>query len=376
MTGLRHRASIRVAPLLAFMCIAALAVSACGDDDDGGAESPTAAASPTSARTVSSSTPGAAATPTAASAAGTTPVTSPVATSVAPSSAPALCDLSIPDASPGVVASPDLLEISGLAASRTQDVIWAHNDSGDTARVFAVGLDGAALATYTVSGAEAVDWEDMAIGPGPEDGLTYLYLGDIGDNAAARAEIVVYRAPEPTVDPAASSLTVEGEAIALTYPDGAHDAETLLLDPETGDLFIVTKDISGGPSGVYRASAASLAAPPVTLESAGVINFAALEPRREIPTGSPALPSGLPRIPTGGDISPDGSSIAIRTYGTVWIWQRAPGTTIGAAFANLPCEGPSAIEQQGEAIAFDAEGRGYVTASEGANPALHHFRPQ
>jgi hypothetical protein len=271
------------------------------------------------------------------------------------------------------VASPDLIETSGLAVSRTQDVVWAHNDSGDTARVFAIGPEGEALATYTLNGAEATDWEDMALGPGPEESVEYLYLGDIGDNASIRPSIAVYRAPEPNVDPASSNLSIEADAFTLQYPDGAHDAETLLVDPANGDIYVVTKNIAGGPSGIYRAAAPQAADAPITLEELAEIDFAALAPTKVIPPESGPLPLGLPKVPTGGDISPDGRVIAVRTYGTTWMWARAEGQSVADAFAGEPCEAPSEVQPQGEAIAFTADGRGYVTASEGANVPLHRF---
>jgi hypothetical protein len=292
-------------------------------------------------------------------------------------SLPAICRGTIVAARPGSVASPDLIEISGLAASRSQPgTFWAHNDSGDTARVFAMDTAGQSLGTYTLTGAEAIDWEDMAIGPGPQDGASYLYLGDIGDNASIRAEIVVYRVAEPTVDQASSPLALVGvESLVLRYPDGAHDAETLLVDPVSGDLFIITKDISGGPSRVFRAPASALVAGPVVLEQVAQIDFASLVPQKVVPPDSPPLPTALGKIPTGGDVSPAGDLIAIRTYGTVWVWSRPPGTALADAFASAPCEGPSVIEAQGEAIAFAADGASYFTASEGLNVALHQFLP-
>jgi hypothetical protein len=271
------------------------------------------------------------------------------------------------------VANPDLIEISGLAASRTQDVIWAHNDSGDTARVFAIAPNGDTLATYELVGAEAFDWEDMALGPGPDGGEQYLYFADIGDNASIRPSVTVYRGLEPTFGALNSTLTIDPhEALVLRYPDGAHDAETLLLDPVSADVYVVTKDISGGPSGVYRASATG--AVPATLEKVAEIDFAALAPAKVIPPDGGALPTALGRIPTGGDISPDGDIIAIRTYATVWLWQRPEGGSIADAFSTPPCEAPSAVEAQGESLAFEADGRGYFTASEGLNVDLNRFR--
>ena len=98
--------------------------------------------------------------------------------------------------------------VSGLAASRAHDgVMWAHNDSGGAASVYGIGADGTDLGTWTLTGATNRDWEDMAIGAGPDGPGDFLYLADIGDNLRARTEIVVYRVPEP--DP-----TTGGGAIA------------------------------------------------------------------------------------------------------------------------------------------------------------------
>jgi hypothetical protein len=278
----------------------------------------------------------------------------------------------------GRIQAPDIKEASGMAASRRNDgVLWVHNDSGDTARVFALDRTGALLGTYSLAGAAAVDWEDMAIGPGPDDGVDYLYLADIGDNNAVRSEIDVYRVPEPQV-PLTSDIRLGGEIsgvdkLVFHYPDHAHDAETLLVDQANGDLVIVTKELTAPPSLVFRAPTSVQPNTPYTLEQVGQIDFKALPSAVSIPDDAPPIPRGVPFLPTGGDVSPNGSFIAIRTYGTVWIWYHAKGSPLWDAFASAPCEAPSTIEPQGEAIAFDPNGRGYTTASEGTNVPLNHF---
>lgn len=269
-----------------------------------------------------------------------------------------------------------MTETSGLAVSRAHPgVIWAHNDSGDTARFFAIDQTGALLATYHLPGVTAVDWEDMAIGE--TAGADDLYLADTGDNLSLRTDIVVYRVAEP--DPAADGPgdhDVTSTAIHLTYPDKAHDAETLMIDPTNGDLVVVTKDISGGPSGVFVLHGASVAAGTNVLEKVAEIPFGSFAPQKPVPEGSPPLPSALPKVPTSGEIAPAGDVLAVRTYGTVWLWSRAPGQSLASALTAPPCEGPSAIEPQGEAVAFDPDGGGYWTTSEGAGAPLHHFRWQ
>src|SRR5215211_4514749 len=99
-------------------------------------------------------------------------------------------------------------ESSGLVASRsTPGAYWTHNDSGDGPFIYAFDTRGDSLGIFRVAGAQARDWEDMAAGPGPERGKSYLYIGDIGDNNSARAEVVVYRVAEPALNTATHNST-------------------------------------------------------------------------------------------------------------------------------------------------------------------------
>jgi len=284
--------------------------------------------------------------------------------------------------------SADIIEASGIAASRRDDdIIWVHNDSGDEARFFAIDrTTGEQLATFSLEGVTAIDWEDMAIGRGRSVGGTppiqSLYLADIGDNAAQRPGVSVYRIAEPAASIGGAATNGQSsvrrvETLRLRYPDRPHDAETFLVDPISGDMIIVTKEIATGVSFVFRASPASATSgEATTLEEVGQIDFKSL-PSSFVPgPDASVLVTGVPFLPTGGDISPDGSLIMIRTYGTIWLWARPEGTSAWEAFSGSPVELPSETEQQGEAIAFDADGAGYVTVSEGSNPPLHHFRAQ
>ena len=140
-------------------------------------------------------------------------------------------------------------EISGIGQSRSSpNVFWVHNDSGDQPRVYAVNRNGVLLGTYLLEGASAVDWEDMAIGPMP-GGRSYLYLADIGDNSARRMSIRVYRVLEPHVEAnqAPVSETLSGvAAFDFVYEDGPRDAEGFMVDPLTGDFYIVSKREAAG----------------------------------------------------------------------------------------------------------------------------------
>jgi hypothetical protein len=264
----------------------------------------------------------------------------------------------------GLVAEPTLLELSGLAGSRRhQAVLWAHNDSGGAPELFAMREDGTSLGVYPIEGAAAVDWEDMAAGPGADGTGAYLYAGDIGDNDSVRPSVTVYRVPEPEAAPALPGAPLAGtEVIELTYPDGPSDAEALLVDPRTGDLVIVTKSLAG--------ASRVLSAPVETLVPGAPVAMVDAGPR-PVPL-PPTEHEGLPAtMVTGGDVSPDGSLIVLRTYGSVLVFPRADDESLAEALLGEPCFGPQQAEAQGEAIAFTGDGTAYVTASEGTNVAIN-----
>jgi hypothetical protein len=275
-------------------------------------------------------------------------------------------DVWLPGVSQGNVSNGQLDELSGLAASRlNRGVLWTHNDSGDSARVFALDTTGRLLGTYSFPSAIAIDWEDIAVGPGPVAGVNYIFVGDIGDNLAIRPSIRIYRAPEPVVvlsqvaAPVTASLAGIS-AITLTYPSGpsaptTKDAETLLVDPVLGDLYIVTKGT--GIAQVYRATAAQLnTQSSITLTPVVAVNL-----------------GGASRRLTAGDISATGDQILLRGLDFILRYPRAHGQPIQAALSIPGLAMPVASEPQGEAIAFDRRGWGYFTVSESSTPPLFSF---
>ena len=145
-------------------------------------------------------------------------------------------------------ADPRIDEGSGMVVSLSHaDTVWIVNDSGDAARLFAVDTtDGHTRAVVTLSGATNVDWEALAISP--DGGVPHLWVGDVGDNDAVRPSIQVYRLAEPDL---VTGSTDAWTGYDFVYPDGPHDAETLLVDPRTDRLYVVTKGLLGGS--VYEA---------------------------------------------------------------------------------------------------------------------------
>ncbi|MGC4088791.1 MAG: hypothetical protein QM756_13000 [Polyangiaceae bacterium] len=265
--------------------------------------------------------------------------------------------------SAGHVEANALSEASGLAASwRTPGVFYTVNDSAEPV-VFAIDASGTLLATLKLDGALNEDWEDLGVGPGPEPNQTYLYVADIGDNDKLRnTSIVVHRTPEPTLsaDESGQEQTLGHESLYLRYPDGPHNAETLLVDPDNADFYIITKGDSDG-SRVYRATAPHSTTDVVELSYLLSLGF-----------GSAPLSGSA--FCTSGSISRDGRAILLRSYSAVFFWRRGAGLSVDAALRSTPCPLPIAsTELQGEGITFGVDGDSYFTIGEGVQPTLFEF---
>lgn len=245
----------------------------------------------------------------------------------------------------GTLQSSSIDEASGLVASRSNSsYLYTHNDSGGDPIVYLITTSGTETSRMTLSGANNVDWEDIAIGPGPDDGLQYLYVGDIGDNSAKRESLMIYRVAEPNVNVAniPQEQTLDNvERIEFVYENGARDAETLLIDPLTKDIYVVSK--REAQVGLY------------------VLPF----PQSTAQKDTAEFVMNLPfTYFTGGDISASGNEILIKNYFNVYYWPRTVGQTIKQALAIEPQRLNYSAEPQGEAICFAADGSGYFTISE------------
>ncbi len=276
-------------------------------------------------------------------------------------------------------------ETSGVAASRTHDgVFWTHNDSGDSARFFAIptanapeGGDNseAEPVQWSIPDATSIDWEDIALGPGPDSeqlnpGSTdHLHLADIGDNNRERETVQIHRVPEPD-QPTGSGNVPPGGGVAqglntfhLKYPDQPHDAESFIVDPLTGDWFVVTKDWDAGMSQVFRVPATDVAgsgtdaANAIVMEAVGTADM-----------------SGHGRLATAADVSPDGSLVVVRTYTDLLVYPREPSEPLQSAFSAEPCSAPVPIELQAEAVALISN-ESFATIAERPGNRLHITEP-
>ncbi len=262
----------------------------------------------------------------------------------------------------GEITDERLAEVSGLAASRKNPgTLWVHNDSGNETELYLINTQGKLLATYYLAQGVNFDWEDMAIGPGPEADETYLYVGDIGDNTAMYDERYVYRFVEPTYTATTTVDTIaDYDRLGFFYREGAVNAETLLLDPLTQDLFVLSKE--SDQIRVHQFHFPS--APPFR------------QPAKLMTTLSFDGVNLLDRL-VGGDISADGTEVLLKTYEHVLYWSRKDTTTSIPELLQTPADTlPYWPEPQGEAIGFAADGSGYYTLSEenlGADIYLYFY---
>lgn len=238
---------------------------------------------------------------------------------------------------------PELVEASGLVASRSKPgLLWAHNDSGRP-ELLALDLNGKVTGRVSVSGASVVDWEAMASGPCGSG--TCLFIADIGDNEADRRDITIYRVPEPSSPQ--GTARVDG-VFRASYPDGSHDAETLLIAPD-GTAYIVTKGATGHVA-LYRFPRELTAGTTMKLER----------------VGSP-LSSGKQREETritDGAISPDGNWAVLRTRTTLMFY-RAADLLKGDFREVRRADVRGLREPQGEGVAFGSADTIYLAGEGG-----------
>jgi hypothetical protein len=261
----------------------------------------------------------------------------------------------------GSIQNPDVTESSGLAVSRCNpDVFWTHNDSGDSSFIFAFAADGKTLGTWSVSNAKNADWEDIDSYK-DASGKCFLYIGEIGNNQGERPQQGVYRIPEPAITPESASsgrkdplATEPAEMLRFTYPDAPHDAETMMVHPKTGDIYVLTKRVDG-PSLVFRVKPSFNSAEPARAEKVAELAV-------------PSVPNGLL---TGGAISADGTRAVICDYSSAYEIV-LPGAA--ANFDEIWKQKPSVVNigdrKQGEAIDYSADGRIVIATSEKKNSPI------
>lgn len=236
-------------------------------------------------------------------------------------------------------------EASGIAASRNHTGwFYVHNDSGNPSELFIIDSVGHLKVRITLEGIQNRDWEDIAIGPGPDSLKSYIYIGDIGDNSESRSSYFIYRLEEPIIHDSLSyplEMKATADRISFQYPlKESNNSEALMIDPISKDLYLATKS---SVSSFYKLKY------PYSLSSINTADLVVTIPVKKV---------------TAGDISSDGTSLILKNYRRVFQWKRAYGTSIDSMLKSKPTELPYLIEQQGEGLCWSVNGKSYFTISE------------
>lgn len=250
-----------------------------------------------------------------------------------------------------------LTELSGWALSkRHRDVLWAHNDSGEGARLHGVStIDGSLVADIEVTGATATDWEDIATYI-DADGQAWIVVADTGDNAERRESVRLVMVPEPELSVATAAAA---GVVSVRWAGGPHDVEALVMDPITGDAILIGKRFSGSARVSVDVVAKRLLVPGTQVTSKKV--------------GDYVVPAGQPYGPTGASISPAGTTLGLVFYANLTLlWTRSPGSSVAdTLLRGKPCAVRTGFGQY-EAIAIADDGS-IITATEGSSVPLRAY---
>ena len=238
------------------------------------------------------------------------------------------------------ILSRPLSEASGIADSKTfSDHLWVIEDSGSPAKLFLLKHEGFITDSFLLDGAVNRDWEDVAVGKGPDDALSYLYIGDIGDNNSVYPSYTIYRVPEPNTF---TDVITGYDSIKFTYPDGSHDAEAFMIDDNTKDIFVITK--RDALSKIYRIPY------PQDTENMNQAEFVANLNYTGVVSAT---------------LSFAGTELITKTYSQLFYYKRTAKKGLDVTLAKVPTDTLSyQLEAQGEAVAIANDNSGFFTLSE------------
>jgi hypothetical protein len=254
-----------------------------------------------------------------------------------------------------------LKEVSGVAASQKHPgIYYVHNDSGDEPRFFAISRDGAVKGEFRFAGdtmhfRRVQDCEDIATGPGPVKGKSYIYLADIGDNVGMRFYIRIYRFEEPALDNS-TPHTLPATAVTLKYPDDPKDAETILADPQDKMIYILSKRRDS--VSIYMAPVDFGQQDTLVLKPAGKLFFEGKKKEKWLVSGA---------------VSKDGQQVLLKTMNAVYYWKRKPEEHLYETLQRKPISLPYQSKGQEEAICFSQDGKGYIILAEGKQSPIRYF---
>ena len=284
---------------------------------------------------------------------------------------------------------------SGLAAAHGTNMIGViyqvhdHNMSEAYNSVgrnfYAINPSGARLATYTLSGVNYMNPEEIQVGPGPRGETSYVYIADIGDNSHNAANVNVYRVEEPTVLQDTTYLPGDYQTLTLTYEGGIKiNAEAMIIDPLDGTLYVIEKacfpdgdpNLDNGAGTVRGKNRIFYVKAPLPFGGSAVLKNSSYY----ISLAETQYPScnarGCVGCVTAASASRNGSILAVTSYNEIYSWFRPTMMDLGQTLfqtstaGGYKCPQSQTSEFQREAITFgncnDVSPSPYVlTAGEG-----------
>lgn len=247
-----------------------------------------------------------------------------------------------------------LEEASGLVASLNNvDHYWSHNDSGNPPEIFLIDQQASIKLICRIEGIKNRDWEDIAIGAGPKEGMTYVYIGDIGDNRAEYPVKFIYRFEEPVFTGQTELIISDYDTLIVKLPDAVRDSEALTIDPISNDMILVSKredSVRVYQVNYYKDKHDTLLAQRIAILPLHNINAA--------------------------DVSANGMEVLMKDYDRIYYWKRESTESIGELLSKKPIRLPYRNGPQDEAIAWKRDGSGFFTLGEtvkgnGGNLVLH-----
>lgn len=242
-------------------------------------------------------------------------------------------------------------EASGIADSkRNPGFIWVQQDSDNPTDLALLSHKGEFLKKIFLKDTRNRDWEDLQLAPGPDPSLQYIYLGDIGDNGRIFGNYFFYRFPEPDKQ---ADTVFNIDKISFKYPDGSHDAEAFIVEPETRDIYIITKQEP--QSSIY------ILKYPYSTSDINVVSFVGKLTYNNVVSAA---------------LQPDGKGVAVKTYFNMQYYARQAGENLGTVLQKSFIPMLYIPEMQGEAITFTLDSKGYYTLSErrGVNVTLDYYK--
>ncbi len=237
----------------------------------------------------------------------------------------------------------DLEEASGLSASKANPgYLWTLNDSGNSAEIFLIDDRGDIVLTCKLKHGDNRDWEDIAVGPGPEVEGSYVYIGEIGDNDAKYDLKYIYRLPEPQLGKKEKISIDEFDTLIIKLPDGARDMESMTIDQTSGDIYLISKREKN-------------------------VNVYILAASQQVKHDT-LIPTKIATLPyynvVAADFSLDGSELILKTYDEILYWKKPDSLSIQQVLLTRPILLNYKPEPQGEALAWSLDGSGFYTLSE------------